>query len=72
MSAVLEKGKFEIRGYCESDYATSPDKRRCVTGCVFTAGRNTISWKSELQKVVAPSTTKVEYMALVEAVKEAV
>ena len=30
-----------------------------------------ISWKASLQSVVALSTTKVEFMALIEATKEA-
>lgn len=61
--------KFEIRGYCDSDYATDLDKRRSITDFVFNAGGNTISWKSGLQRVVALSTTEAEYMALTEAVK---
>ncbi|CAL9235463.1 unnamed protein product [Arabidopsis halleri] len=62
----------EIKGYCDSDYAADLDKRRSVTGYVFTAGGNVISWKSGLQKVVALSTTEAEYMALTEAIKEGV
>nr|GEU47145.1 retrotransposon protein, putative, Ty1-copia subclass [Tanacetum cinerariifolium] len=42
---------------------TRPDI--AYTGCV-------VSWKATLQHVVALSTTKAEYMALTEAVKEAI
>ena len=37
---------------------------------MFTAFDIAISWKASLQKVVALSTTEVEYIALTEAVKE--
>lgn len=63
---------FRIVGYCDADYAADPDKRRSISGLVFTLGGNTISWKSGLQRVVALSITESEYMALTEAVKEAV
>jgi len=62
---------FLLRGYCDSDYGSNFDTRRSITGYVFTVGGNTISWKSKLQKVVAISSTEAEYMALTEAVKEA-
>uniref|UniRef100_A0A1J3IJ96 Retrovirus-related Pol polyprotein from transposon TNT 1-94 n=1 Tax=Noccaea caerulescens TaxID=107243 RepID=A0A1J3IJ96_NOCCA len=65
-------GDFVIRGYCDADYAADLDKRRSITGIVFTAGGNTISWRSSLQKVVALSTTEAEYMALSDAAREAV
>ena len=39
---------------------------------VFTLSGVPISWKSTLQTTVALSTTKVEYMALTEALKEAI
>lgn len=63
--------KFAVRGYCDSDYAADLDRRRSITGYVFQAGGNTISWRSGLQHIVALSTTEAEYMALVEAAKEA-
>jgi len=62
---------FLLRGYCDSDYGGDYDNRRSITGYVFTIGGNTISWKSRQQKVVAISTTEAEYMALTDAVKEA-
>ncbi|CAA7024020.1 unnamed protein product [Microthlaspi erraticum] len=66
------RGDFVVRGYCDSDYAGDQDQRRSITGMVFTAGGNTISWRSTLQKIVALSSTEVEYVSLSEAVKEGV
>ena len=47
------------------------DDRRSTTGYVFTLLGWPICWRSTLQSLVAMSTTKVEYMAIVEATKEA-
>ena len=62
----------EIVGYVDSDYAGDLDKRRSLTGYVFTLCGNVISWKATLQSTVALSTTKIEYMTATEAVKEAI
>ena len=59
-------------GYVDSDYAADLDKRRSLTGYVFTVGSCAVSWKAILQPVVAMSTTKAEYMAITEACKESV
>ncbi|CAA7028220.1 unnamed protein product [Microthlaspi erraticum] len=66
------EGDFVLKGYCDSDYAADMDKRRSISGIVFTLGGNRISWKSSLQKTVALSTTEAEYVALADAAKEAV
>ena len=42
-----------------------------MTGYIFTLGRNVIRWKSSLQHIMALSTTEAEYVALTEAIKEA-
>lgn len=69
----LESNEDEaLKGYVDSDYAANLDNRKSQTGFVFTLFGATISWKSMLQSVVALSTTKVVYMALIEAVKEVV
>ncbi|PPR84446.1 hypothetical protein GOBAR_AA36262 [Gossypium barbadense] len=60
-----------VTGYVDSDYAGDLDKRRSLTGYVFTYSGGAISWKAVLQSTVALSTTEAEYMALAEAVKEA-
>ncbi|KAE8681667.1 GDSL esterase/lipase [Hibiscus syriacus] len=61
-----------VVGYCDSDYAGDLDERRSTIGYLFTFAKASISWKSTLQSTVALSTTEVEYMAVTEAVKEAI
>ncbi|KAH9659027.1 hypothetical protein KPL70_023708 [Citrus sinensis] len=60
-----------VIGYVDSDYAGDLDKRRSTTGYVFTFAGGPISWKSTLQSTVA-LTIEAEYMAITEAVKEAI
>ncbi|KAM1671634.1 hypothetical protein ACFXTN_036619 [Malus domestica] len=61
-----------VVGYVDSDYAGDLDKRRSTTGFVFTIVGGPISWRSILQSTVALSTTEAEYMAVTEAIKEAI
>ena len=56
----------------DSDFAADLDKRRSLTGCMFTIGSCAMSWRATLQPVVALSTTEAEYMAVAEACKESV
>jgi len=68
---VFEKdstGKQE----CIKYYAGDLDKRRSTTRYVFTLVKVPVSWRSILQFTVALSTTQVEYMAMTEAMKEAI
>ncbi|KAH9800550.1 Integrase catalytic domain-containing protein [Citrus sinensis] len=62
----------EVVGFVDSDSATDNDRRRSITGFVFTMCGGAISWKSSLQSAVALSTTEAEYIALTEAIKEAI
>ena len=66
-----EIDKFSI-GYVDSDFANDLDKRRSTTGYVFTMAKGPICWRSILQPTVALSTTEAEYMAMAEAIKEAI
>ena len=43
----------QVNGYVDSDYAANLDTRRSLTGFVFTVLGGCVSWKSNLQKVVA-------------------
>ncbi|KAK9069158.1 hypothetical protein SSX86_013274 [Deinandra increscens subsp. villosa] len=62
----------KLVGYVDSDFAKDLDKYRSITGYVFLLYGNVVSWKATLQGVVALSSTEAEYMALTEAVKEAI
>ncbi|KAG8478359.1 hypothetical protein CXB51_028117 [Gossypium anomalum] len=53
-------------------YLRALDRRRSLTGYVFTIEGCAISWKATLQTTVALSTTEAEYMAITEACKEAI
>ena len=57
-------------GYVDSDYAADRDRRRSLTGYVFTVDSCAVSWRATLQSVVALSTTEAENMAVSEACKE--
>eukprot|EP00253_Pinus_taeda_P006983 PITA_06983 len=48
------------------------DKRRSTTGYVFTLAGGAISWMSKLQETIALSTTEAEYIAALDASKEAI
>ncbi|GKA93853.1 retrotransposon protein, putative, ty1-copia subclass [Tanacetum coccineum] len=62
----------DVIGFVDSDYAKDPDKGRSITSYAFLVHGCVVSWKATLQHMVDLSTTKVEYMALTEAVKEAI
>lgn len=38
-----KEDKFEVKGYCDSDYVSDLDRRRSITGYVFQVGGNTVS-----------------------------
>jgi hypothetical protein len=59
-----------LQGYVDLDMTGDKDNRRSTTGYVFTIGGTIVSWISKLEKVVALSTTEVEYVAATEASKE--
>ncbi|KAM1959838.1 hypothetical protein ACFX15_005064 [Malus domestica] len=64
-------GHFAV-GYVDSDYAGDLDGRKSTTGYVFTMAKGPVCWRSILQSSVALSTTEAEYMAVAEAIKEAI
>lgn len=63
--------KLLIEGYSDADYAGDKDSRRSTTTYFFTIGGSCVSWKVQLQLVVALSTTESEYIVVIEAIKEA-
>jgi hypothetical protein len=58
------RNEKELVGYVDLDYAADLDKRRFLTGYVFTIGNCAVSWRATLQSVVAQSTIEAKYMAI--------
>ena len=74
-TGLIYKHKYDtldLVGYVDSDFAGDRDSRKSTTAYYFTLGGNCVSWKSQLQPLVALSTTEAEYVALADAVKEAI
>ncbi|KAL5841980.1 hypothetical protein ACOSQ3_012583 [Xanthoceras sorbifolium] len=65
-------GDTTLTGYVDADLAGNVDIRKSTTGYVYTLGGTAVSWVSQLQKIVALSTTEAEYVAVTEASKEMV
>ncbi|KAL2250110.1 UNVERIFIED_CONTAM: Retrovirus-related Pol polyprotein from transposon TNT 1-94 [Sesamum indicum] len=63
---------INLVGYVDSNYANEKDSRKSTTSYIFTLCGSCISWKSQLQHIVALSTTEAEYIATTEAFKEAI
>ncbi|XP_031262785.1 secreted RxLR effector protein 161-like [Pistacia vera] len=64
----LEYGKkgtsLDLVGFVDSDFAVDKNTRKSTTSYYFTLRGNYISWKSQLQPIVALSSTEVEYIAI--------
>ena len=71
LSLFFGKGN-SLQGYVYADLGGDVDSSRSTTGYVFTCGGTTISWISQLKKVLDLSTTEAEYIAITEAGKEMV
>ncbi|KAE8710415.1 Retrovirus-related Pol polyprotein from transposon TNT 1-94 [Hibiscus syriacus] len=65
-------GDTILTSYVDADLAGNIDIRRSTTGYIYTLGGTTVSWVSQLQKIVALSTTEAEYVAVTDASKEMV
>ena len=47
------------------DFTGDVDKRKSITGYMFTLVGGAVSWVSKLQTIVALDTIEVEYMAAI-------
>ena len=61
---------WNLVGYSDSDYASDPDTRRSISGFVLYVCGVPISWRSKSQRTVTLSSSKAEWIAASEAVKE--
>ncbi|XP_031259667.1 secreted RxLR effector protein 161-like [Pistacia vera] len=62
---------LDLVGFVDSDFASDKYTRKSTTSYFFTLGGNCVSWKSQLQPIVALSSTKAEYVAVADIFKEA-
>jgi len=63
---------YDLACYLDSDFVVNLDVKRSVTGYAFTIGNTLASWKATFQPTLDLSTTKAQYMALEEALKEGI
>ena len=59
-----------LQGFTDVDMARDMDTRKSTTGYLYTFAGAIVSWVSRVQRIVALSTTEVEYIAAIEACKE--
>jgi hypothetical protein len=60
---LKERGKVKIFGYSDSDMAGDVDDHKSTSGVAYFFGKSPVSWLSQKQKVVAPSSCEAEYIA---------
>jgi len=55
---------YNVRVYCDSDWAACPDSRKSVSGYIVLLGNSPLSWKSKKQETISLSSAEAEYRAL--------
>lgn len=68
----FSKENMELVGFVDADWGNNSIDRKSYTGYAFKFCGSVVSWQSCKQKTVALSSTEAEYMAISEAVKEAI
>ena len=62
----------DLVGSVDSNFVGDRNSRKSTTTFFFTLGDNCISWKPQLQPLVALSSTEIEYVVVTDAFKEAI
>lgn len=63
-------GSGKVHAFCDSDFASEPDKRRSCSAHVIKKANAAITWHSHRQEIVALSSTEAEYISLSDCVKQ--
>lgn len=72
VAVVYQLENLEMVAYSDSDLAGYVDDRKSTSGYVFLLVDGAVSWKSSKQKVIASSTTTVEFIGCYTATKQAI
>jgi Reverse transcriptase (RNA-dependent DNA polymerase) len=67
---LLKDGRWELRIYTDSDWASDRNTRKSVTGFAIFFQGALVMWKSQSQRAVSLSSSEAEYYAISEATKE--
>ena len=70
LSPIKEGLHWNLKAYTDSDYARDADTKKIVSGFMIYIKGCLIAWKSKGQKSVTLSSTKVEYVAILEVSTE--
>ena len=66
----MAKGKLELTGYTDADWASNVDDRTSTRRYCIYLGNNLISWSLKKKNAVARSSTELEYQALANTTTE--
>ncbi|KAA0050234.1 putative copia-type polyprotein [Cucumis melo var. makuwa] len=64
--------KFQLEGYCDSDWVGDTNDRKSTSGYVFFIGNTAFTWSSKKQPIVTLSTCEAEYVVAASCVCHAV
>lgn len=64
------RNNVQLEGFIDLDLVRDLDTHKSTTGYAFIFVKSIISWSSRLQHSITLSTIEVEYMALLEGVRE--
>jgi len=70
LAPMKENFTWDLKGYCDSDFAGDSDTRKSVSGFVIYLCGAAIAWRSKGQKSVTLSSTEAEYVAISEVATE--
>ena len=64
--------ELQVREFTDASFQSDKDDCKSQSGYIFTLNGGAVSWKSSKQDTTVDSTTEAEYIAALEAAKEAV
>jgi len=69
---ITGSSSFALHGFTYADWAGNIDDKKFTGGYLVFFGQMLFSWKSGKQRIVAHSSTKAEYKALVDDTTEVI